>query len=238
MKKVTIYQGKAKKIYSDPNSEYLIAEYMDQITAGNGEKKDEFIGKGKLNNQISGLLFQLMNEIDIDHHFINQVDENSQHILPLEMIPLEVVVRNIAAGSIVKRLGIPEKTCFVEPLVEFYFKKDELGDPFINDDHVLFLTDLNTEEIIHIKATTLKLNQWLQKVFQACGFDLVDFKVEFGRDSEGKIILGDEISPDTCRLWDQKNEQSYDKDRYRKNDENIVHIYQEVFERLQKLGGK
>lgn len=233
-----MYQGKAKKVYPYPDSEFLIAEYMDQITAGNGEKKDEFVGKGKLNNQISSLLFELMNEVEIQHHFIEQVDENKQRIIPLEMIPLEVVVRNIAAGSIVKRLGIPEKTCFVSPLIEFYYKKDELGDPFINDAHVQLLTDLSEHEIKEIKEITLNLNQWLKKIFYRCGFDLVDFKVEFGRDSQGNIILGDEISPDTCRLWDLKNEQSYDKDRYRKNDENIVDTYQEVLNRLQTLGGK
>lgn len=232
------YEGKAKRIFQSEQENRLIAEYMDQITAGNGEKKDHFVGKGELINQITAAIFELLNDYQIEHHYIEQLSDMSQLIQALDMIPLEVVVRNYAAGSFVKRLGWQEKAPLPFPIVEFYYKNDDLGDPFINDEQACLLANVTMEEIEMMKQSVLQLNQALVTIFDQCQLTLADFKVEYGKNIAGEIVLGDEISPDTCRLWDKETGYSFDKDGYRKSSINIVPIYTEVLDRIQHLKGE
>lgn len=234
MKAELLYEGKAKKVYvAEGNSEQLVLSYKNDATAFNGEKKDTFAGKGRLNNAISSLLFTALHEKDLKTHFIKRLNETEQLVSKTEIIPLEVVVRNIAAGSITKRLGIEAKTRFAEPLVEFFYKKDELGDPLINDEHAKLLTNVSPEEINLIKQYAREINELLIEIFLSINITLVDFKLEFGRIADGSIVLSDEISPDTCRLWDVSTGENLDKDVFRQGTGDLIEVYEEILKRLE-----
>lgn len=230
-----LYQGKAKSVYSTDEEHVLRLVYLDQATALNGKKKDEIVGKGELNNQITSLIFDYLTEKNIKHHFISQLSKNEQLVEALEIIPLEVVVRNISAGSFAKRLGVSEGKYLEKPIIEFYLKDDVLDDPFINDEHVSCLQLASAVEVSLIKQMALEINQELQTLFKSCQLTLVDFKLEFGHLSSGEIVLADEITPDTCRLWCMNTQESLDKDIYRKDLGDIIPIYQDVLNRLQQV---
>lgn len=223
-----MYSGKAKSIYKTDNPNELIAEFKNSLTAFNAKKKDEQEGKGILNNQISALLFQYLEKYGVETHFIALEADNQMRIKNLKMIPIEVVVRNIATGSLVKRYGIEKGKVLPLPIVEFYFKEDSLDDPLMNDDHILSFNLVNNrEELETIKYIALKVNSLLLPFFKAKNIKLVDFKLEFGYDSSNTLILGDEMSPDNLRLWDEQGN-SFDKDIFRFGDGNIIDAYSDV----------
>ncbi len=233
--KELLYEGKAKELYETDDPDTLWVKYKNQATAGNGAKKETIEGKGKLNNQITSLLFEKLKEKGIPSHFIKQLSETEQLIQKVEMFPLEVVVRNVAAGSFSRRLGVEEGKELSFPVLEFYLKKDELNDPIINEDHVKELALAAEGEVVKIKNQALEINQVLLKLFKEMNIRLVDFKLEFGKTSDGSIVLADEISPDTCRLWDLDTNDRLDKDVFRKDLGDIIPLYQEVLTRLNQL---
>ncbi|MBU5593880.1 phosphoribosylaminoimidazolesuccinocarboxamide synthase [Amphibacillus sp. MSJ-3] len=235
MKKELLYEGKAKRVYLTDQPNQLILAYKNEATAFNGKKKAKILGKGRFNNLISAYLFQYLAEHKVSSHFIKQLNEEEQLVERTEIIPLEVVVRNLATGSIVQRLGLKEKTVFQPALVELYFKDDSLDDPIINDQHALLLTDLTEEELDLIKGTALSINQILQPLFEKAAVRLVDFKLEFGRNQDGDIILADEISPDTCRFWDMATNERLDKDVFRQDTGDLLTVYQEILNRLEAI---
>ncbi|MGM0239716.1 phosphoribosylaminoimidazolesuccinocarboxamide synthase [Enterococcus sp. AZ103] len=227
-----LYQGKAKELFQTEQPDLIWVEYLNQATALNGAKKDQIKGKGELNNQITSLIFQRLDEKGIRSHFVEQISETEQIIQAVDIIPLEVVVRNIAAGSFSKRLAIPEGTPVKFPIVEFYFKNDELDDPMIIEDHIKVLDIATDEEITTLKTMALAVDEVLSELFDEIGILLVDFKLEFGRTRDGSILLADEISPDTCRLWDKATNEHLDKDIYRRDLGDLIPVYQEVLNRL------
>lgn len=227
-----LYEGKAKKLFKTDDEDVLWVEYLDQATALNGLRKDVIEGKGALNNQITSLIFQKLKDEGIESHFIEKLSETEQYVKSVEIIPLEVVVRNIAAGSFSKRLSVEEGTELAFPIVEFYYKEDQLNDPFINEDHIKVLDLADDDDIKKIKELALRVNRVLSKLFDEVGIQLVDYKLEFGRTKNGDILLSDEISPDTCRLWDKESKAHLDKDVYRRNLGELVPVYQEVLTRL------
>ncbi|MGT2784501.1 phosphoribosylaminoimidazolesuccinocarboxamide synthase [Streptococcus merionis] len=229
-----IYSGKAKDLYSTEDENVIVAQYKDQATMLNGARKEEVLGKGKLNNQISSLIFRQLNKAGIKTHFIKQLSETEQSNVKLAIIPLEVVLRNVVAGSFAKRFGLEEGVKLSKPIVEFYYKNDDLDDPFINDEHALFLKVASAEELAFLKAQARQINIILQDLFARIGLTLIDFKLEFGRNQAGEIILADEVSPDTCRLWDTDGNHM-DKDVFRRNLGSITDVYQVVLEKLQGL---
>ncbi|HRE40115.1 MAG TPA: phosphoribosylaminoimidazolesuccinocarboxamide synthase [Ignavibacteria bacterium] len=233
MEKTLIYEGKAKKIFkiSGNEKEYL-QEFKDDATAFNGVKKDQIKNKGKVNNQITSVIFDLLNNSGIKTHFIKKVSENSMIVSIVDIIKVEVVCRNIAAGSLVKKFAFKEGETLKNPLVEFYYKSDELGDPLFSEDHILLLELATSDEMKHIRNETLKINEILKTFFLSKGLKLVDFKLEFGRDLNGEIILADEISPDTCRLWDKVSNKKMDKDRFRFDLGEVEESYDEVMRRV------
>ncbi|GEQ32343.1 phosphoribosylaminoimidazole-succinocarboxamide synthase [Marinilactibacillus psychrotolerans] len=233
--KELLYEGKAKELYETDDPDTLWVKYKNQATTGNGAKKETIEGKGKLNNQITSLLFEKLKEKGIPSHFIKQLSETEQLIQKVEMFPLEVVVRNVAAGSFSRRLGVEEGKELSFPVLEFYLKKDELNDPIINEDHVKELALAAEGEVVKIKNQALEINQVLLKLFKEMNIRLVDFKLEFGKTSDGSIVLADEISPDTCRLWDLDTNDRLDKDVFRKDLGDIIPLYQEVLTRLNQL---
>ncbi|WP_338752950.1 phosphoribosylaminoimidazolesuccinocarboxamide synthase [Bacillus sp. FJAT-52991] len=227
-----LYEGKAKRIYATKNEDIVLIEYKDSATAFNGEKKAEISGKGRLNNEISSLIFLKLKELGIPSHFIEQLSDHEQLVKHVQIIPLEVVVRNKAAGSLAKRLGFEEGVSFSKPLVEFYYKKDELGDPLLTDDHIELLEIATEAEVTAMKEQALKINEALIPLFAEMDIELIDFKIEFGKDNDGHIMLADEISPDTCRLWEKNTNRKLDKDIFRRDLGNLIEAYTEVFERL------
>ncbi|WP_428910657.1 phosphoribosylaminoimidazolesuccinocarboxamide synthase [Niallia sp. Krafla_26] len=229
-----LYEGKAKKIYATNDEQVVWVEYKDSATAFNGEKKADILGKGRLNNIITSLIFEKLKDKGIESHFIKQVSETEQLVKKVSIIPLETVVRNTAAGNFSKRLGIEEGTLLVRPIVELYYKDDALGDPLLTDEHVDVLGIATKEEVDEIKAKALKVNEALAEIFAKIGIRLIDFKLEFGKDAQGNILLADEISPDTCRLWDQETNQKLDKDLFRRDLGNLTDAYEII---LAKLGG-
>ena len=235
MKKELLYQGKAKHVYFTNEPNKLILSYKDQATAFNGKKKEIVTGKGRFNNLISTKIFNYLTKQNIPNHFIKSLNETEQLVEKTTIIPLEVVVRNLATGSIVKRLGFKEKTVFQPALVELYYKNDALDDPVINDQHAFLLTNTTKEEIELIKGYALKINQLLRPYFEQIGVQLVDFKLEFGRNQNGEIILADEVSPDTCRLWDLETKTSLDKDVFRQGTGDLITVYQEILNRLEEI---
>ncbi len=234
-KQELLYEGKAKKIYKTSESDVIWVEYLNQATALNGKKKDLIKGKGSLNNQITSLVFRMLTEAGVPNHFIKKLSETEQLIEAMTMFPLEVVLRNVSAGSFSKRFDVKEGTPLANPIIEFYLKDDKLDDPMMNEEHIQLLELATAEEIKKIKKMTLEVNTALQKVFKEIDIQLIDFKLEFGKQADGTILLADEISPDTCRLWDVKTGEHLDKDVYRRDLGNLVPVYQEVFERLLKL---
>jgi len=229
-----LYEGKAKKVYrSSTDSEKLVLSYKNDATAFNGKKKESFPGKGRLNNEISSLIFPYLHERGIRSHFIKRLSETEQLVLETKIIPLEVVVRNIATGSITKRLGFKEKTPFNPALIELFYKNDELDDPLINDDHALLLTDISLKELREVKVMALEINTVLREFFYTSNLLLVDFKLEFGRLPNGRIVLSDEISPDTCRLWDSETNAKMDKDVFRQGTGDLVTVYEQLLNRLE-----
>ncbi|KYD10225.1 phosphoribosylaminoimidazolesuccinocarboxamide synthase [Heyndrickxia sporothermodurans] len=227
-----LYEGKAKRIFGTERDGVLLVEYKDSATAFNGEKKSEITGKGQLNNEISSLIFASLKESGIDSHFIEKISAYEQLVQQVSIIPLEVVTRNIVAGSLSKRLGIKEGTPLKHPIVEFYYKNDDLGDPLITEDHVEVLEIASPQELTLLKQKAIKINEVLSNLFSKLGIHLVDFKLEFGKDSNGEILLADEISPDTCRLWDKKTNQKLDKDVFRRDLGDLTTVYQEILNRL------
>ncbi|MDA9471027.1 phosphoribosylaminoimidazolesuccinocarboxamide synthase [Enterococcus sp. 5H] len=230
-----LYEGKAKKLFKTNEPNVLRVEYLDQTTALNGAKKDIVTGKASLNNQITALVFERLTHEGIQNHFIKKKSKNEQLVEAVEIVQLEVVIRNVSAGSFAKRLAIAEGTPLAFPIIEFYYKDDALDDPLINEDHIKILQIATEDEIKTIKMQTYKINEALIKLFKKIGICLIDFKIEFGRRDDGTILLADEITPDTCRLWDEKTGDRLDKDLYRKNLGDIVPVYQEVLERLEKI---
>lgn len=233
-----LYVGKAKSVHLTENDNELRLVYLDQATALNGKKKDQIIGKGQLNNKISSDIFDYLSSQGIAHHWLRQISDSEQLVKSVDIIPLEVVVRNISAGSFAKRFGIEEGTTLGKPIIEFYYKDDELDDPFMNEDHIDYLELARREEVAFIKKQALQINQALEELFSSMDLILVDFKVEFGRDVHGNIILADEITPDTCRLWDKTTHESLDKDVYRKDTGDLIAVYQEVAKRLNERKGE
>ncbi|TWT24059.1 phosphoribosylaminoimidazolesuccinocarboxamide synthase [Planomicrobium sp. CPCC 101110] len=230
-----LYEGKAKRLYATDKPEILWVEYKDSATAFNGEKKAEIAGKGLLNNKITSLLFEKLQKAGIASHFVRQLSDREQLVQQVSIIPIEVVVRNIVAGSMAKRLGIEEGTVLARPIIEFYLKNDELGDPIITEDHIDLLGLATPDEVAQLREKAIVINQVLIGFFNEIGVDLIDFKIEFGRDSNGAILLADEISPDTCRLWDAKTKQKLDKDVFRRDLGNLTDAYELI---LTRLGGQ
>ena len=228
-----LYEGKAKKVFQGPEKNQHIMYFKDDATAFNNLKKATIESKGILNLKIATHIFNYLGQNGIDSHFIRSLSEREMLVKAVTIIPIEVVVRNIAAGNLCKRLGIEEKKPINPTLVEFYYKKDELGDPLLTDDHVLMMGLATTKEITELKATALKINQLMIDYFKKLGIILVDFKIEFGKDDKGKILLADEISPDSCRLWDAKTLEIMDKDRFRKDMGGLTEAYQEVLKRME-----
>ncbi len=231
-----LYEGKAKQLFETDDPEIIWVEYLNQATALNGAKKDQISGKGELNNRITGIIFDFLRKKGIKNHFIKHLSANEQLIQSVEIIPLEVVVRNVAAGSFSKRLAVSEGTPLKAPIVEFYYKNDELDDPMVNEDHIQFLKLATTDELIQLRQMALAVDQALVGLFDSIDIQLIDFKLEFGRRKDGSLLLADEISPDTCRLWDKKTKEHLDKDIYRRDLGDIVPVYQEVLNRLEKRG--
>jgi phosphoribosylaminoimidazole-succinocarboxamide synthase len=226
-----LYEGKAKKVYLTSEPDELIQFFKDDATAFNAQKKGTIHDKGIRNNQISEQLFRLLEERGVSTHFLDRVDERSMRIKRLKMIPLEVVVRNVTAGSLSKRLGLPDGKVLSPPLVELYYKDDSLGDPLINEDHVRLLGAAEPDQLSTIKELALKINGIMVPFFDERNLVLVDFKLEFGI-YHGTICLGDEIGPDTCRLWDKSTRESLDKDRFRKDLGKVEEAYAEVYRRV------
>lgn len=230
-----LYEGKAKRLYATVDPQILFVEYKDSATAFNGEKKAEIAGKGNLNNQITTLIFEKLQQHGIESHFVKRLSDNEQLVRKVDIIPIEVVVRNIAAGSLAKRLGFEEGTPLKRPIVEFYYKDDALGDPFITTEHIDVLGIASKEEVQSLYDKALAVNEVLKPIFDDVGVMLIDFKLEFGRDADGNVLLADEISPDTCRLWDVDTKQKLDKDVFRRDLGNLTDVYKII---LTKLGGK
>ncbi|SOB98881.1 phosphoribosylaminoimidazole-succinocarboxamide synthase [Ureibacillus xyleni] len=230
-----LYEGKAKRLYQTEQEDILFVEYKNSATAFNGQKKAEIEGKGILNNRITTLIFERLKECGIDSHFVERISDNEQLVRKVDIIPIEVVVRNIAAGTLANRLGLEEGTPLKRTIVEFYYKDDALGDPLINNDHIDILGIATKEEVETLYEQGLKINNVLQPIFKEIGVILVDFKLEFGRDKDGNVLLADEISPDTCRLWDAETKQKLDKDVFRRDLGSLTQSYEII---LARLGGK
>jgi phosphoribosylaminoimidazole-succinocarboxamide synthase len=235
-KKKVLYNGKAKTIFEGPTPDTVVQYFKDDATANNAEKHSIINGKGVLNNAISDFLMRKINELGIPTHYIKKINMREQLVRKVEIIPVEFVVRNIAAGSIVKRLGLKEGTTFLRPLVEHYLKKDELGDPFINEDHIINFEWGSRDELDEMHEYGLRINDFLRGLFLGIGLKLVDFKIEFGRfyseDGSSILLLADEISPDNCRLWDTNTNNKMDKDLFRQDIGGLKEAYQEVANRL------
>lgn len=227
-----LYEGKAKKVYATDNDEFVIVSYKDDATAFNGLKKGTIKGKGVINNQMSNRLMKMLEKAGIPTHFVEELDERNTVVRKVSIVPLEVIIRNISAGSFAKRFGVPEGIVFDEPTIEFSYKNDELGDPLMNAYHAIALRLATREEIETIKSMAFAINDNLKAFWAGCGVTLVDFKLEFGKTSDDRIVLADEISPDTCRLWDSATGEKLDKDRFRRDLGGVEDAYAEVMKRL------
>ena len=237
-KKEQLYEGKAKKVFATEDPQLLIVQYTDDATAFNGLKKGTIVGKGIINNQMSNRLMAMLESEGVPTHFVQELSQRETLVKKVSIVPLEVIVRNIAAGSFSKRYGVDEGVVFDQPTIEFSYKNDELGDPLLNTKHALALKVATPEEIETIERYSLKINEVLKSCWLSCGVTLVDFKLEFGRLADGTIVLADEISPDTCRLWDSKTHEKLDKDRFRRDLGGVEEAYAEIMKRLEtKLGG-
>ncbi len=227
-----LYEGKAKKVYATDDPNYVIVDYKDDATAGNGAKKGTIRGKGVVNNKVTNALMQMLAEKGIPTHFVKQLSDRETLVKKVSIVPLEVIVRNVAAGSFTARLGVPEGTRFASPTLEYSYKNDALGDPLINSYHAIALGAATREELDTIADYALRINEILKAYLAGFGIDLIDFKLEFGRLADGTIVLADEISPDTCRFWDAKTGAHLDKDLFRRDLGGEEEAYREVLSRL------
>lgn len=227
-----LYEGKAKKVFQTDEPELLVGEYKDDATAFNGLKKGSIAGKGVINNQMSNRLMERLEKAGIPTHFVKELSERETLVKKVSIVPLEVIIRNISAGSFSKKYGVEEGIVFDQPTIEFSYKNDDLGDPLLNTYHALALKLATAEEIETIKTYAFKINEVLKAFWSECGITLVDFKLEFGKTCDGTIILADEISPDTCRLWDSVTKEKLDKDRFRRDMGGVEDAYSEVMKRL------
>lgn len=234
-----LYEGKAKRLWATEDPNVLRMEFKNDATAFNGEKKASFDDKGRLNNAISTLIYGMLEKEGVPTHFVRTVDETNVEVRKVDILMVEVIIRNLAAGSFCKRTGVEEGRVFTKPIVEFCIKSDELGDPLVNDDYITELGLASTADLAFLRDAALKVNAILIDFFARCGLKLVDFKLEFGRLAEdpGKIVLADEISPDGCRLWDLKTGEKMDKDRFRRDLGNVMEAYAEVLERVREATG-
>ena len=231
-KKEQLYEGKAKKVFATDDANLVIVDYKDDATAFNGEKKGTITGKGVINNVMSNHMFQLLEQQGVPTHFVEQLSERETLVKKVSIVPLEVIIRNISAGSFAKRFGVEEGIVFDEPTIEFSYKNDEIGDPLMNAYHAIALKAATREEIETIKAMAFKVNEVMKQYFDTLNVILVDFKLEFGKTADGKIVLADEISPDTCRLWDKTTKEKLDKDRFRRDMGGVEEAYQEIMKRV------
>ncbi len=231
-KKEMLYEGKAKRVYATDMPEVLLVSYKDDATAFNGLKKGTIAGKGAINNRVTNYMMQQLEKEGIPTHFVEELSDRDTLVKKVTIVPLEVIIRNISAGSFAKRYGVEEGIVFAEPTIEFSYKNDDLGDPLINDYHALALGLATKAEIETIKNMACKTNEVMKKFFKNLNVDLVDFKLEFGRLSDGTIVLADEISPDTCRFWDSDTHEKLDKDRFRRDLGNVEDAYQEMMKRI------
>ena len=227
-----LYEGKAKKVFSTDDPELLIVDYKDDATAFNGLKKGSILGKGAINNRVTNHLMRLLEKNGVPTHLVEELNDRETLVKKVHIIPLEVIVRNIAAGSLSKRLGLPEGVKMKRTVLEYCYKDDDLGDPMVNDYHILAMEWATREELDLIAAYSFKVNEVLTEYLREAGIELVDFKLEFGKTAEGQIVLADEISPDTCRFWDVKTHEKLDKDRFRRDLGGVEDAYQEILRRL------
>ena len=233
-KTVQLYEGKAKKVYATTDENLCIVSYKDDATAFNGLKKGTIAGKGVVNNRMTNMLMQLLEKAGVPTHFVEELSDRDTLVKKVKIVPLEVIIRNVSAGSFSKRYGVEEGIVFEEPTIEFSYKNDDLGDPLINSYHALALKLASKEEIETIKKYAFKVNEVLKAYFLHLGVKLIDFKLEFGRLPDGTIVLADEISPDTCRFWDAKTNEKLDKDRFRRDMGGVEDAYAEIFKRVTK----
>ena len=231
-KKEQLYAGKAKKVFATDDPNLVIVDYKDDATAFNGLKKGSIAGKGVINNVMSNHMFQLLEKQGVPTHFVEQLSERETLVKKVSIVPLEVIIRNISAGSFAKRFGVEEGIVFDEPTIEFSYKNDDLGDPLMNAYHAVALKAATREEIETIKSMAFKVNEVMKQYFDSLNVILVDFKLEFGKTADGKIVLADEISPDTCRLWDKTTKEKLDKDRFRRDLGGVEEAYQEIMKRV------
>jgi phosphoribosylaminoimidazole-succinocarboxamide synthase len=229
-----LYEGKAKRLWATDDPGVLRMEFKNDATAFNGEKKAQFEDKGRLNNEISTLIYGFLEKEGVPTHFVRQIDETNVEVRKVDILMVEVIVRNLAAGSFCRRTGVEEGAAFSQPIVEFSIKSDELGDPLVNDDYIRELKLATPEELVFLRESALRVNEILGKFFADCGLRLVDFKLEFGRlaSDPSKIVLADEISPDGCRLWDLESGEKMDKDRFRRDLGGVMEAYAEVLKRV------
>lgn len=231
-KKEQMYEGKAKKVFATEDENYCIVSYKDDATAFNGLKKGTIAGKGVVNNKMSNYLMQLLEKEGVPTHFVEEINDRETVVRKVSIVPLEVIVRNVAAGSFSKRLGVPEGTELKSTVLEYCYKDDDLGDPMVNDYHILAMGYATKEELDTIADLTFKVNEFLKAFFKKINVDLIDFKIEFGKTTDGKIILADEISPDTCRFWDATTHEKLDKDRFRRDMGGVEDAYNEMMKRI------
>ena len=231
-KKEQLYEGKAKKVFATDDPNLVIVDYKDDATAFNGLKKGSIAGKGVINNVMSNHMFQLLEKQGVPTHFVEQLSERETLVKKVSIVPLEVIIRNISAGSVAKSFGVEEGIVFDEPTIEFSYKNDDLGDPLMNAYHAVALKAATREEIETIKSMAFKVNEVMKQYFDSLNVILVDFKLEFGKTADGKIVLADEISPDTCRLWDKTTKEKLDKDRFRRDMGGVEEAYQEIMKRV------
>ena len=231
-KKEQLYEGKAKKVFATDDANLVIVDYKDDATAFNGEKKGTIAGKGVINNVMSNHMFQLLEQQGVPTHFVEQLSDRETVVKKVSIVPLEVIIRNISAGSFAKRFGVKEGIVFDEPTIEFSYKNDDLGDPLMNAYHAIALKLATREEIEQIKGMAFKVNEVMKQYFDTLNVTLVDFKLEFGKTADGTIVLADEISPDTCRFWDSTTHEKLDKDRFRRDLGGVEDAYHEIMKRL------
>ena len=233
MKKLQqIYEGKAKKVFATDDPNVVLVDYKDDATAFNGLKKGTITGKGVINNRVTNFLMQMLEKNGVPTHYIEEISDRETLVKKVDIVPLEVIVRNIAAGSLSKRLGLPEGTKLKKTVIEYCYKNDDLGDPMVNEYHIAAMGWATEEEVKLIAGYSLKINKLLSKFLKQSNIELIDFKLEFGKTSDGTIVLADEISPDTCRLWDSKTHEKLDKDRFRRDLGGVEDAYQEILKRL------
>ena len=232
VKKEQLYEGKAKKVYATNDPDLVIVDYKDDATAFNGEKKGTIAGKGVINNKMTNYMFKMLEKEGVPTHLVEEISDRETIVKKVSIVPLEVIIRNVAAGSFSKRMGVEEGKQLLCPILEFSYKNDDLGDPFINDYYALALGIATKEDIDTIAKYAFKVNEFMVKFFKGLNIDLIDFKIEFGKTSDGTMILADEISPDTCRFWDSTTHEKLDKDRFRRDMGGVEEAYQEIMKRL------